>query len=175
MQFAKFMPKNSYIVPPCGHLPTRNVLIISENIVFPDGVGPGAVHIKRTKFKRIIRQTRESPMAITQLSEQIELLGGHVMDVASAVVSPGLIDVHVHMDEPGRVWWEGFKSGTAAAAAGGVTTVVDMPLNSLPAITDVTKFKRKRGFAQVRLTVLLLIWTIRPGSGSAPAAARYNS
>ena len=51
------------------------------------------------------------------------------------VLIPGLVDSHVHVNEPGRTEWEGFASATAAAAAGGVTTILDMPLNSIPATT----------------------------------------
>ena len=51
-----------------------------------------------------------------------------MIDYGDLVVSPGLVDVHVHLNEPGRVEWEGFDTGTRAAAAGGVTTLVDMPV-----------------------------------------------
>ena len=51
---------------------------------------------------------------------------------ADEVLLPGLVDTHVHVNDPGRTEWEGFASATRAAAAGGVTTIVDMPLNSLP-------------------------------------------
>ena len=53
-------------------------------------------------------------------------------DYGRLAISPGLVDVHVHLNEPGREEWEGFETGTKAAAAGGVTTVVDMPLNGIP-------------------------------------------
>lgn len=59
-----------------------------------------------------------------------------VIDVGDNVVSPGVIDVHVHLNEPGRTDWEGVRSGTRAAAAGGITTVFDMPLNSKPVTTS---------------------------------------
>ena len=55
-----------------------------------------------------------------------------IIDVGDSVISPGLIDVHVHLNEPGRTEWEGFSTGTKAAAAGGVTTLIDMPKNSKP-------------------------------------------
>src|SRR5688572_1022569 len=57
------------------------------------------------------------------------------IDAGDLVVMPGLVDTHVHVNEPGRTEWEGFASATRAAAAGGVTTVIDMPLNSIPAAT----------------------------------------
>ena len=66
-----------------------------------------------------------------------------IEDVGDLVVSPGLIDAHVHVNEPGRTEWEGFETATAAAAAGGVTTIVDMPLNSSPVTTSVENFNLK--------------------------------
>jgi allantoinase len=72
----------------------------------------------------------------------------HVVDYGSAVVGPGLIDTHVHMNEPGREEWEGMLTATAGAAAGGITTVVDMPLNSDPCTTSVKELKRKASIAQ---------------------------
>lgn len=150
MQFAKYLPRSRWLLPPCGHLPSRNVLVISENIVFPDGMGPGALHMKRGKFKRAIRVRSDSPFAISQLAEQTTNLGGHVMDVGSSVVSPGVIDLSAQFNEPGNLWAEGLASGTAAAAAGGVTTVVDLPVQCSPAVTDAKTLRRKRGFVSVR-------------------------
>jgi allantoinase len=66
-----------------------------------------------------------------------------VVEAGNLVVSPGLVDCHVHMNEPGRTEWEGFETATRAAAAGGVTTVVDMPLNSLPVTTTRAAFEAK--------------------------------
>ena len=60
---------------------------------------------------------------------------GHVVDFGEKLVLPGLVDTHVHINEPGRTEWEGFDTATQAAAAGGITTVVDMPLNSIPVTT----------------------------------------
>ncbi len=56
---------------------------------------------------------------------------------------PGVIDAHVHINEPGRTAWEGFETATLAAAAGGVTTLADMPLNASPVTTTVNAFKEK--------------------------------
>jgi allantoinase len=64
------------------------------------------------------------------------------------VLLPGLVDTHVHVNEPGRTEWEGFASATRAAAAGGVTTIVDMPLNSIPPTTTVAALDEKRGVAE---------------------------
>ncbi|MEU1971823.1 allantoinase AllB [Microbacterium sp. NPDC019599] len=75
-----------------------------------------------------------------------------------AVLLPGLVDSHVHLDEPGRTEWEGFATGTAAAAAGGVTTVLDMPLNSVPVTTTVAAVAAKRAAAAGKLAVDLGYW-----------------
>lgn len=77
---------------------------------------------------------------------------------ADAVLLPGLVDSHVHLDEPGRTEWEGFATGTAAAAAGGVTTVVDMPLNSSPVTTTVEALQAKRAAARGKLAVDVAYW-----------------
>ena len=60
----------------------------------------------------------------------------HLTLAGDEVLIPGLVDTHVHINEPGRTEWEGFETATRAAAAGGITTVVDMPLNSIPATTS---------------------------------------
>tara|TARA_R110002020_G_scaffold14731_33_gene52463 strand:+ start:2036 stop:3493 length:1458 start_codon:yes stop_codon:yes gene_type:complete len=71
---------------------------------------------------------------------------------------PGLVDSHVHLDEPGRTDWEGFETGTAAAAAGGVTTIVDMPLNSVPVTTTPEALAEKRGATAGKLAVDIAYW-----------------
>jgi len=77
-----------------------------------------------------------------------------VLDLADdEVLLPGLVDSHVHVNEPGRTEWEGFESATRAAAAGGVTTIIDMPLNSVPPTTDVAALEVKR--AEARRTALV--------------------
>lgn len=70
-----------------------------------------------------------------------------VEDVGELAISPGVIDAHVHVNEPGRTDWEGFETATRAAAAGGVTTIVDMPLNSSPVTTTVAALEEKRAAA----------------------------
>lgn len=71
---------------------------------------------------------------------------------------PGLVDSHVHVNEPGRTHWEGFASATAAAAAGGVTTLVDMPLNSVPPTTDVAALRIKQEAARDQVVVDVAFW-----------------
>ena len=65
-----------------------------------------------------------------------------------SVVMPGLVDTHVHVNSPGRTEWEGFRTATLAAAAGGVTTLIDMPLNSIPPTTTLAGFNTKLEHAQ---------------------------
>src|SRR6476661_3712595 len=66
-----------------------------------------------------------------------------VIDASDKIVMPGLIDAHVHVNEPGRTDWEGFDTATQAAAAGGITTIVDMPLNASPVTTSKESFQQK--------------------------------
>lgn len=78
------------------------------------------------------------------------LLDGPIIELADdEVLLPGIVDTHVHVNEPGRTEWEGFASATRAAAAGGVTTIVDMPLNSIPATTTVEALDAKKAVAIV--------------------------
>ena len=82
------------------------------------------------------------------------------------VLLPGLVDTHVHVNEPGRTEWEGFASATRAAAAGGVTTLVDMPLNSIPPTVDVEALAEKRAVAQHQVFVDVGFWGgAVPGNG----------
>ena len=78
-----------------------------------------------------------------------DLTAPEVVDLgADEVLLPGLVDTHVHVNEPGRTEWEGFATATRAAAAGGVTTIVDMPLNSIPPTIDVAALEVKRKAAR---------------------------
>lgn len=77
---------------------------------------------------------------------------------ADEVLLPGLVDTHVHVNEPGRTEWEGFESATRAAAAGGVTTIVDMPLNSIPPTVSVAALDEKRAVAEGRVFVDVGFW-----------------
>ncbi len=84
--------------------------------------------------------------------------GVDVHDVGDLVVLPGLVDSHVHVNEPGRTHWEGFATATRAAAAGGVTTIVDMPLNCLPPTVDVAALDTKRAVAADQVVVDTAFW-----------------
>ena len=75
------------------------------------------------------------------------------IDCGNHVLLPGLVDAHTHINEPGRTEWEGFETATRAAAAGGFTTLIDMPLNCLPATTTVAALDAKRAAAKGKCTV----------------------
>jgi allantoinase len=87
----------------------------------------------------------------TEAEAVVELLDDEVL-------LPGLVDTHVHVNEPGRTEWEGFETATRAAAAGGVTTIVDMPLNSIPPTTTVAGLEEKRATARDRVWVDVGFW-----------------
>ena len=80
------------------------------------------------------------------------------LDAGDAVVMPGLVDAHVHVNEPGRTDWEGYATATRAAAAGGVTTIVDMPLNSIPPTTTRAGFAEKLRAAAGQCQVDVAFW-----------------
>jgi allantoinase len=87
------------------------------------------------------------------------LAGAEVIELADdETLLPGLVDTHVHVNEPGRTEWEGFASATRAAAAGGVTTIIDMPLNSIPPTTTVEGLKLKREVAEDQAFVDVGFW-----------------
>ncbi len=98
----------------------------------------------------------------------IEIEGGKIASVRGfdeadgpvfeSVIMPGLVDTHVHLNEPGRTDWEGFETGTHAAAAGGVTTLIEMPLNAIPATTSVAAYREKRSSAEGKLFVDTGFW-----------------
>src|SRR5205085_5328743 len=114
-----------------------------RRVVRPDGVSPGTVLITGERIEAVVPERVTLP---------------DVIDVGDLVVSPGLVDAHVHVNEPGRTDWEGFATATPAAAAGGVTTIVDMPLNSVPATTTVAALEAKRTAARGRVHVDVAFW-----------------
>jgi allantoinase len=119
------------------------------------------------RARRVITPEGELPRCVGVRDGQIvavEPLGtpmeaADVIDVdPGMVLLPGLVDTHVHVNDPGRTEWEGFESATRAAAAGGITTIIDMPLNSLPPTTDVPALELKRKTAQGKAHVDVGFW-----------------
>jgi allantoinase len=84
--------------------------------------------------------------------------GIELFEAESAAILPGLVDSHVHVNEPGRTEWEGFETATRAAAAGGVTTIVDMPLNSIPVTTSAAALEAKLSAARGHVSVDCAFW-----------------
>lgn len=117
----------------------------SRRVVTTGGVRPATVRIQAGRIAAV------GPWAETPA-------GPDVLDAGDLVVSPGLVDVHVHVNEPGRTDWEGFETATRAAAAGGVTTIVDMPLNSIPATTTAAALAAKRAAAAGKCRVDVGFW-----------------
>ncbi|MEU7891510.1 allantoinase AllB [Nonomuraea sp. NPDC049152] len=95
------------------------LVVRSRRAITPDGERPAAVAVREGKIAAL--HAYDAPLD-----------AGQDVDLGDLALLPGLVDTHVHVNEPGRTHWEGFASATRAAAAGGVTTIVDMPLNSLP-------------------------------------------
>jgi allantoinase len=118
------------------------------------------------RARRAVVDGAETPAAVLVAGERIEAILPFDMpvdahDVVLAddeVLLPGLVDTHVHVNEPGRTEWEGFATATRAAAAGGVTTIVDMPLNSLPPTVDVAALHTKRAAAAGQCAVDVGFW-----------------
>src|SRR5262249_47794449 len=90
---------------------------------------------------------------ITRVGEWDDLGSAQLIDYENLTIMPGVVDTHVHVNDPGRSEWEGFETATRAAAAGGVTTILDMPLNSIPATTTVHALAVKRAAAREHSSV----------------------
>jgi allantoinase len=90
---------------------------------------------------------------ITQMIEGELHQTGSILNAGNAIVMPGIIDAHVHVNEPGRTEWEGFDTATQAAAAGGITTIVDMPLNASPVTTTVKALQQKLAATEGKMHV----------------------
>ncbi len=118
-----------------------DLVVRSRRVVLPSGVQPAALHVRKGRIS-----------AIREFSDPLPR-STRVLDEGERVVSPGLVDTHVHVNQPGRTHWEGFRSATRAAAAGGVTTLVDMPLNSIPPTTSMGALRRKLEAASGRVRV----------------------
>jgi allantoinase len=121
------------------------VLVRSRRVVFPGRVDAASLEIRDGRITAI------GP--IDRVPE-----GAQVVDAGDKFVLPGLVDTHVHINEPGRTEWEGFRTATRAAAAGGYTTLVDMPLNNLPETTTVENLRLKESAARGQCLVDYGFW-----------------
>ena len=122
-----------------------DLVLRSRRVVTPEGVRPAAVYIRKGKIERL----GPADEAGTRRP---------LIDCKDAVLMPGIVDTHVHINEPGRTEWEGFATATQSAAAGGVTTLVDMPLNSVPATTTREALRAKVKAARGRTYVDVGFW-----------------
>jgi allantoinase len=131
------------------------LVIRGHRVVTENSVAPASVHITRGYISAI------------SIYEDVPA-GCEVIEAApESIVMPGLVDSHVHVNEPGRTEWEGFETATRAAAAGGVTTIVDMPLNSIPATTTLAALHEKLTAAADKLSVDVGFWGgVVPGNTS---------
>jgi allantoinase len=119
------------------------VALSSARVVCPDRVGPGTLVIEDGRIAAITARHARGP---------------GVLDCGELAISPGLFDAHVHVNEPGRTAWEGFATATRAAAAGGVTSLVDMPLNCTPVTTTADALDQKLAAARGQLHVDVGFW-----------------
>lgn len=118
----------------------RELLFTSQRVLLPSGMAPAGVRVADGQIIAI-----EAPGTSPR--------GASRIDIGDAVLMPGLVDTHVHVNEPGRSDWEGFSSATRAAAAGGITTLLDMPLNAIPATTTAAALGTKREAARGQCSV----------------------
>ena len=122
------------------------LVIRGRRVVTENSVGPASVHVTRGQISSI------------SIFEDVPAEAELIEAAPESIVMPGLVDTHVHVNEPGRTTWEGFETATRAAAAGGVTTIVDMPLNSIPPTTTLEGFEAKLAAAREKLHVDVGFW-----------------
>ncbi|THH05803.1 hypothetical protein EW145_g4529 [Phellinidium pouzarii] len=121
------------------------LVVTSQNVLLSGSIIPSPATLVVDKSSGKIIEVRNARLSRANFPE---LLDEDWLDAGDKWVLPGLVDAHVHLNEPGRTDWEGFWTGTRAAAVGGVTTVIDMPLNSIPPTTTRENLNIKRTAAQ---------------------------
>ncbi|MFC5799825.1 allantoinase AllB [Streptomyces formicae] len=126
--------------------PDVNLVLRSTRVITPEGTRAAAVAVAGGSIAAVLPYGAEVPA------------GARLEDVGDDVVLPGLVDTHVHVNDPGRTEWEGFWTATRAAAAGGITTLLDMPLNSLPPTTTVDHLRVKQDVARPKAHVDTGFW-----------------
>ncbi|WP_406863867.1 allantoinase AllB [Streptomyces sp. HUAS MG47] len=123
-----------------------NLVLRSSRVVTPEGTRAASVAVSGGTITAVLPYDAEVPA------------GARLEDVGDDVVLPGLVDTHVHVNDPGRTEWEGFWTATRAAAAGGITTLLDMPLNSLPPTTTVEHLRIKQDVAGPKAHIDVGFW-----------------
>jgi allantoinase len=133
----------------------------STRVLTPEGLAPAAIVVEGERIVEVCGWS-DVPGA------------AQLYDYDDLVLMPGLVDSHVHINEPGRTDWEGFTTATRGAAAGGVTTVVDMPLNCVPETIDVAALETKRAAANGKTWVDWAAWggVVKGNAGALPALAK---
>lgn len=122
-----------------------DLVVRSRRVVSAGAIAPAAIHITGGRIERVAAWDDVPARATLE-------------DMGELAVLPGIVDTHVHLNEPGRTEWEGFATATRAAAIGGVTTLVDMPLNSIPPTTTREGFAAKRAAAKGQCSVDVGFW-----------------
>ena len=129
--------------------------IASSKVVIEGSVKPATIVYSKTSGK-IIKVISGVLSLDDPLLDQYDIQ--NYRDMSPFVIMPGLVDAHVHLNEPGRTEWEGFASGTQSAASGGVTTVIDMPLNAIPPTTNIKNLNIKLNSAKGQTWVDTGFW-----------------
>ncbi|WP_374207323.1 allantoinase AllB [Streptomyces sp. APSN-46.1] len=122
------------------------LVLRSTRVITPEGTRAASVAVAGGKITAVLAHEAEVPA------------GARLEDFGDDVLLPGLVDTHVHVNDPGRTEWEGFWTATRAAAAGGITTILDMPLNSLPPTTTVDHLRVKQEVARTKAHVDIGFW-----------------
>ncbi|GGV72195.1 MULTISPECIES: allantoinase AllB [Streptomyces] len=122
------------------------LMLRSTRVVTPEGTRAASVAVAHGTITAVLPHDAPVPA------------GARLVDLGDDALLPGLVDTHVHIDEPGRTTWEGFGTATRAAAAGGITTLIDMPLNSLPPTTTVEHLRTKQDAARGTVHVDVGFW-----------------
>jgi allantoinase len=136
-------------------MPATDLVIRGRRVFANRRLGPAAIHVADGRVAAVTAYDEVEP-------------GAPLHDAGERLVTPGLVDSHVHVNEPGRAEWEGFACATAAAAAGGVTTIVDMPLNCIPATTSSAAAEAKRAALEGQAHVDVALWGgLVPGGAAA--------